>query len=80
MNRFSEILQFGCDISKQYSKDKVSIHSGWWNAPSTLQPLHEHHGKIACVVNIGRNKCHIHIKGVDKVYKGAFGLYVKYIA
>lgn len=48
--------------------------------PSTLQPLHEHHGKIACVVNIGRNKCHIHIKGADKVYKGEFGLYVKYIA
>lgn len=58
----------------------MGIHSGWWDAPSTLQPLHEHHGKIACLVPISTKKCRVHIKGVDKVYEGDLEIYVKHIS
>ena len=78
MSRLSEILAFGSEIRKKHPTEQM--WSGWWSAPSTLQPCHEHHGKIACLVHTGRKKCLVYFRDVEKPVKGEFSHFIKYIA
>jgi hypothetical protein len=64
-SEFRKAFDFAIEIGNKHP-DSYLQKNGYWNAPSSLQPYHEYHGKMVVCVQFKDGSGLLYFEGIDK--------------